>query len=299
VERQGHAVTADDGVALAGELVAPPGEKPAPAALILNGSGPLDRDSNMPEQALDIANTLATALAARGVASLRLDKRGVGASGGDYASMSFERETADAAAALASLREVPGVDPERLTLIGHSVGATLAMRLAAGDDRLAGVVLLSATAMRGEDVMRWQSERIASSLRWFERWRAARFLQEQERVRAFLLATEGDVASLDGVDVPARWFREFMAYDPEPDLRAIRCPVLAVTGRQDLQVDPDDVERIGALVAGPFDGDTPAHLTHVLRTRSGRAGLDTYPAQLRKPMDPALAERIATWVAAR
>ena len=56
-----------------------------------------------------------------------------------------------------------------------------------------------------------------------------------------------------------------MAYDPARDLAAVRCPVLAITGANDIQVDPDDVARIGELVAAPFTGETPEGLTHLLR----------------------------------
>lgn len=83
--------------------------------------------------------------------------------------------------------------------------------------------------------MRWQSERIAGSLRWFERWRAGRFLREQERVRQLLVASEGDVASIDGAELPAAWLREFMAYDPARDLPSVSYPVLAITGGKDVQ----------------------------------------------------------------
>ena len=169
----------------------------------------------MPNQVLDIANTLASALAEHGVASFRFDKRGVGESGGDYVTTGFERETDDAAAALAGLRAAaPRIDPERVSVIGHSAGATIGIRLASRSEWLAGLVLLSGSISSGEEVMRWQSERIAASMRWFERWRAGRFLVEQERVRRLLLASEGDVASIDGNELPARWFREFMAYHP-------------------------------------------------------------------------------------
>ena len=142
-------VTSDDGVRLVGELVVPEAAGAAPAALVLNGSGPLDRDSNMPDQVLDIANTLASALAQHGVASLRFDKRGVGKSGGDYMTTGFERETDDAAAALAALREVPGIAPEHVCVIGHSAGATIGVRLASRSDWLAGLVLLSASISSG------------------------------------------------------------------------------------------------------------------------------------------------------
>ena len=288
-------VTTDDGVRLVGELVVPEVAGSTPAALVLNGSGPLDRNSNMPEQVLDIANTIASALAEHGVASFRFDKRGVGESGGDYLTTGFERETDDAAAALAVLRGDPRIDPERVSVIGHSAGANIGVRLATRSDWIAGLVLLSGSISSGEEVMRWQSERIAASMRWFTRWRAGRFLREQERVRRLLRDSEGDVLSIDGNELPAQWFREFMGYEPARDLPAIRCPVLAVTGRKDLQVDADDVERMRELVTAPFEGETPAELTHLLRTQHGRHGLDTYATQLRAPMDADLVERIASW----
>ena len=106
----------------------------APAALLLNGSGPLDRDSNMPGQVLNVAPALASALAARGVASLRFDKRGVGESGGEYLTTGFDLETSDAADALVGAPRHAGDRPGRVTVIGHSVGATIAIRLASGDE---------------------------------------------------------------------------------------------------------------------------------------------------------------------
>jgi hypothetical protein len=146
--------------------------------------------------------------------------------------------------------------------------------------------------------MRVQSERIAASLRGLQRLAAGRFLRQQEEIRTALLESDGDVVDLEG-GLPARWFREYMAYDPVEDLGLVRCPVLAITGRKDLQVDPDDVERIGALVAGPFSGAVPDDLTHVLRTTRSRPSLSAYPRQLRQPVDSSLLEDVATWVAAR
>ena len=66
---------------------------------------------------------------------------------------------------------------------------------------------------------------------------------------------------------------------------------------KDLQVDPEDVSRIGALVAGPFDGEIPADLTHVLRRQAGPPSLSAYRALLRGPVDAALLDRIASWTA--
>ena len=267
--------------------------------MLLNGSGPLDRDSNMPGQALHVADAFASALADVGVATLRYDKRGVGESDGVYLETSFDRETDDAASALLMLRTTAGVDPDRVSIVGHSAGATVAIRLAARYEWVAGAVLLCAAIGTGAEVMRIQSERIAASLRGFQRLGAKRFLRGQERAREALLASVDDVVHLEGTDLPALWFREYMAYDPGPDLSAIRCPVLAITGRKDLQVEADDVGLIGERLEAPFTGLTPDGLTHVLRKDSKPPSLSRYRAQLRHPVDSDLLATVAEWVAAR
>jgi uncharacterized protein len=274
-----------DGTRLAGTHTPADGDT---AALILSGSGPLDRDSNMKGQVLDVGRALADALAAAGVASLRYDKRGVGESGGDYQRTGFEQETDDARAALAALRETS----DRIVVIGHSVGATIAIRLAASE-ALAGAVLLCAALSPGDAVMRQQSERITATMPRFGRL----FLRRQDRVREKLLASTGDTIRIGLATLPARWFREYMAYDPAADVRAIGCPLLAITGRKDIQVDPDDVARIGALVSTPFTGETPDDLTHLLRTSPDPPGLKAYRTQIKQPTDAALLDRVARWVA--
>ena len=289
--------TAGDGTRLVGTLARPGQSGPAPAALLINGSGPLDRDSNMRGQALNVANEFASALAARGVASLRYDKRGIGESGGDYLTTGFDEETDDAGAALEALRDSPGADAGRLTVIGHSVGSTIAIRLASRGHELAGVVLLAASMQPGAKVMRRQSERIVATMRGPSRLLSGWFLRKQARARKRLLASTGDVTRIGRTDLPAGWFREYMTYDPAPDLRSIRCPILAITGANDIQVEPDDVVGIGRIVEAPFTGRMPEGLTHVLRVHPAPPGLESYRAQLEEPVDSELLDEVAEWVA--
>ena len=257
-----------------------------PAALILSGSGPLDRNSNMAGQALNVANALTDVLTEQGIATLRYDKRGVGGSEGDYLATGFDTETSDAASALAWLGDRAG---DRRA---GSVGVDNRSQLSSSSPAVAGVV--AGAAGPGDEVMQRQSDRIAATLTGLQesaRW----FLRRQERHALSLRNSTGDVVRIGRQRLPARWFREYMGYDPAGDLAGIRCPVLAITGRNDVQVEADDVERIGELVGGLFTGRTPERLTHLLRTHP-RPGLGDYATQLKRPVDPEVLAAVATWL---
>lgn len=287
-----------NGTGLRGTLTLLDAAGQRPAALLLSGSGPLDRDSNMPGQVLDVSKVFAEALRAKGIASLRFDKRGVGASEGEYLSTGFDEETADARAALAALAEHSGVDSRRLAIVGHSVGGTIAVRLAAERTDLAAVVLLAAAARSGEEVMIRQSELIADSLRAARIMRPL-LLRKQARIRRRILASTGDVVRVGLQRHPGRSLREFMAYDPRPDLARIACPVLAITGADDVQADPADVAEMARLVRAPFTGWTPEGLSHLLRRTEGRPGLAGYRSQLKRPVDRGLVEQVVDWLVQR
>jgi uncharacterized protein len=287
-----------EGLVLRGTLMLPDAPGPSPAALLLSGSGPLDRDSNMPGQVLDVSKTFAEALADRGIASLRYDKRGVERSEGEYLRTGFEEETADARAALGALAAHSDVDGLRLAVVGHSVGGTIAVRLAAERSDLAAIVVLAAAARRGEEVMARQSEMIAASLRGSRLW-GRLLLRKQARARNRILASTRDVARVGLQRLPARWFREFIAYDPRPDLSKIACPVLAITGAEDVQADPADVAEIGRLARAPFTGSTPEGIGHLLRRTEGVPGLAGYQVQMKQPVDAQLVEEVARWLLQR
>ncbi|MET8148805.1 alpha/beta hydrolase family protein [Actinoplanes sp. NPDC049668] len=288
------------GALLAATVTRPDGDGRHPGALLVNGSGPIDRDSAMTGMALGLGPALAVALARHGCVLLRYDKRGVGASGGDYLSTGFHDECDDAAAALAALRAHPAVDPERVFVIGHSTGAVLAANLVRAPTPAAAYVLLAGSAQPGEQVMAWQSGRIAATLprplRPLGPFLVRRQARDRDRVRASTVDRHDRMPRSRLTD---RWLREYMAHDPRPDLAAVDKPVLAITGGKDIQVDPADVARIGRLVTGPFDGEVPDDLTHLLRRDPGPPGLWRYRRQLTEPIDDWMLERIGAWAQMR
>ena len=298
---QEHHVTFPSGTQLlAGTLATPDGPGPHRTALLLPGSGPLDRDGNHRRMRLDVSRQLAHALAAAGVATLRFDKRGVGDSPGDWRAAGFLDNVADAGAALAWLETQHALDADRPFLVGHSEGAVAATAVAARRPEVAGVVLLCGAARSGEQVLLRQAERIVPTLPLLVR--ALLGLLRADPVakvaanHAKVKATTTDVARLNGVRTNARWFREYMAYDPATDLPRITAPVLAVTGSKDLQVDPDDVAVIAAITAGPVTAQVIDGLTHTLRRQDRPPSLRHYRHEVKRPVDPEVLGLVTGWV---
>ena len=184
--------------------------------------------------------------------------------------------------------------------MGHSEGAIHAAEMAADPD-VAAVVLLSMPAQPGEQVLAWQTAMLASRLPraarvilWLSRTDIIRI--QRKRV-AQIKAAPADMMRIHGVRVNARWFKDFMACDPSRALARITVPVLAITGGHDLQVQPEDVDAIGRLVKGPFEGHVAGDLSHLLRPDPDSVGPRGYRRAVRQPVSPEVLRLITGWVA--
>ena len=290
------------GCAIAGTLTLV--AEPVAAALVITGSGKLNRDSDawlgrtrIPLLRTGVTRQVADALTAADVITLRYDKRGVGASGGDYLRTGLADNTEVARAGLRWLAErAPGLP---LITVGHSEGTFHAARLAA-EENVAGTVLLAAPARTGEQVIDWQLDKLAPTLpavaKAIFRLTSGDFKRSQHKRLERLRASSGDVIRMQGIGVNARWYREFLSYDPAPSLRRVTAPVLAITGGHDMQVPPEDVDTIGGLVAGPFDGHLVGDLSHLLRPDPGWAGPRGYRHAVRQPVSTEVLALMTGWV---
>jgi pimeloyl-ACP methyl ester carboxylesterase len=290
-------------VHLAGTLVIVGQTGPGPVVLLISGSGPLDRDSNSEQFSIDVMKQIADHVARAGLSSFRYDKRGVGESGGDFMSTGLHDNIDDAAAAVDMLRARGDIDPDRIIVVGHSEGAVIATELAAADPRLAGVALLAGTATPGADVVRWQTAKVSDSqprpLRLLLKILGRDLVRTQNQRLERITATTGDTARIRRVQTNVKWWREFLAHDPAPSLESIRVPVLALTGSNDIQVDPDNVRRIARLVSAPCSAHIVDGLTHLLRTEAGPPSLRTYTQQVERPVDAELLATVTTWAQQR
>ena len=286
-------VPADDDVSLAGTLTLPARPGPHPAALLLPGSGRLDRDANAGRLRMNLGPALAAELARHGVASYRYDRRGAGKTPGDWYRVGFHQNRLDAAAALRALRAQPGI--AAVGVAGHSEGAVHAAALAAHEN-VDAAVLLAGYARPGQAALRGQAARMTGHLPAPLRALATRLGPFATRQTERITGCTADVLRIGPSRLNARWFREQSVYDPRADLAAIRIPLLAITGGADLQVDPADLAVMAQLVPHADTRCVPG-LTHLLRVDSRAPSPLAYPRLLRRPVDPGLLNAVGTWLA--
>lgn len=331
--REAAIANAAAGVTLAGTLTLPKGAGPAPAVVLVSGSGPQDRDETIMDHKPFLV--LADALTRAGIAVLRYDDRGTGASTGDSAEATSADFAADAAAAIDWLGTQPGIDPRRIAVVGHSEGGLIAAMLAATRADLAGIVMLAGTGVDGRAILVSQGELVLRSegLGDEKAIRRSRVMQEaildavhgsepgadpaalaataEARIVAALadeVAGAGEAqrkalsdAVVDGIrrlSVP--WFRSFIVHDPATDLAKVTCPVLAIVGEKDVQVDPKlNLPAIRAALAANRDAtveELPG-LNHLFQTC--RTGAVSEYDKIEETMAPAAIERVRGWLVER
>ncbi|MDF0732644.1 alpha/beta fold hydrolase [Pseudomonas entomophila] len=227
---------------LHGSLLLPQQATPPPVALIIAGSGPTDRDGNNPASGrIDNLKRLALLLAGEHIASVRYDKRGVAASqpaAPDERDLSVEGYVADVVAWARQLKADPRFGP--LILIGHSEGALIAS-LAAEQAGASAVITLAGSGRPVADVLR---EQLA------QRLPPAQLVSGN----ALLDRLQAGQSSLD-VPSPLRevfrptvqpYLISLFRQNPAAAFAQVKVPALIVQGRNDVQVDVDDAERLKA-----------------------------------------------------
>lgn len=305
-----------DGIQLGGTLSLPDGGGPHPAVVLVSGSGPQDRDATLFEHKPFLV--LADHLTRAGIAVLRYDERGVGASSGTpFPTVTTEAFARDAAAAVRFLKAHPDVRVGSVGLIGLSEGGVVGPQVHVNHESLAFLVLLAAPGQTGYDTLVDQLERIAAAQGMPAALAETSSASQRQLLQAVRTAPDSaaaqEVAALlkegrlpdEQVDaqvaqLTSPWFRYFVAYDPVPALQQLDLPVLALYGSNDLQVHPDIHARPlrDALSATPdatvsvLDG-----LNHLFQ--SAATGLPTEYGQIETTIAPEALRQITTWIQER
>lgn len=257
----------DGSVSFAGTLTQPKGAKNAPAVVIISGSYPQDRDGMMAGH--PVFKEIATDLSSNGIAVLRLDDRGTGKTTGVYETSTTGDFADDALAALAFLKTVKGVNPEKTGLLGHSEGAAAAAIAAAKSKDVAFIVSVAGMGMSGYDSQISQNEDLVnnSKLPDYDKkrsneingimFRTALKYADSDSLEAKLNETYAAWKVKDdayfktlGIEfdhfrfpiyswvrtATGPWYRYFIKYDAAATMAKIQVPVLALNGDRDLLV---------------------------------------------------------------
>lgn len=311
---------------LAGTLTVPAGKGPFPAVVLISGSGPQDRNSEVFDH--QPFAVLAHHLTQAGIAVLRYDDRGVGKSTGDFNAATSEDFAGDALAAWAFVQKQKGINKNKVGLIGHSEGGMVAPIAFARQSEPAFVVLMAGvgipvTALLAEQIQAiGQSEglsqaaidsQLSTNARTFHWLKTLPATQARDSLQAYLAAQK---ALLPANDAAAReqfenqaagalrtyldpWFLYFIGYDPRPNLMKLSCPVLAINGDKDVQVlAASNLQGIEAALKSGGNKNykicSLPGLNHLFQP--AKTGAVSEYATIDTTFDPAAMEVIASWI---
>lgn len=254
----------EEQIFLAGTLTLPPGNGPFPAAILISGSGPQNRNEEiLGHQPFWV---IADYLTRRGIAVFRYDDRGVGQSRGNFEKATTVHFAKDVGAAMDFLKQQGQIDSTKIGLIGHSEGGIVAPMVATQRTDVAFAILLAAPSISLKEILIMQSTLINRAAGTpeakiqrdsiFIRQKLSLYAEERElQLRNQKLREvgqtyydslsdqekkeQGDFETFfsnntRGMDTP--WLHFLLTYQPASALEKMACPTLAINGGLDLQV---------------------------------------------------------------
>ena len=220
-----------------GTLLAPRQET-VPLAIIINGSGPIDRNGNEMMTKNNAAKKLAEALAKKGIATFRYDKRTLKAQqlNIDEKDMRFDDFIDDAKAVIKRFSELPNYSS--LYIIGHSQGSLVGM--IAAQEKADGFISIAGA---GQTIDSLIVEQIGRQMPGLEE--SARTAFNELRANGKVKDYNQGLASLFKKSIQPFMF-SWMKYDPQQEIKKLKMPVLIINGDNDLQVNTNEAEKLKA-----------------------------------------------------
>ena len=239
------------GHTLAGTLTLPKGasaKKRVSAIVTITGSGPQDRDESMGALVPGFRpfRQIADALTRRGIAVLRMDDRGTGASGGTFKGTTSAEFAEDVRAGLAYLRTRPEIRADRLAVLGHSEGAVIAPMVAEKEPTLRAIVLLAGVAEPARSALYFQMKNQIEHSKLTPEMRDSQIAEIPKKIEEMMAADP--------------WMKFLLTYDPASTMRKVKTPVLILTGARDQQAAPAQVALIEAAFKEAGNKDVTARV---------------------------------------
>ncbi|MGL5706114.1 MAG: alpha/beta hydrolase family protein [Tannerellaceae bacterium] len=309
-----------DGINLAGTFTYPKTGTNFPVVVLLSGSGPQDRDEALMGHRPFLV--LADYLTRNGIAVLRFDDRGVGKSQGVYDKAGVNDLANDADAAIQYLKTRKEVNPKKIGIIGHSLGSSIAFIESAGRNKndVAFVVSMAGMGVKGDAALKKQREVLNKKFGLPD----AAAQQNEALITQIneLIAKEGVTAVqenpdkyidqlmptlLKGNEQVREGFKKaleqcaspeivsLLAYDPAGDLAKLSCPLFAINGTSDLQVDADqNLTGIATATGNRATTKKYPELNHMFQP--SKSGLPTEYGEIETTISPQVLQDIATWI---
>jgi dienelactone hydrolase len=255
-------------ISLTGTLTLPKTKGKHPAVVLISGSGPQNRDSDI--LGFKIFKQISDDLTAKGIAVLRYDDREVGKSTGKIMESTTEDFAEDVVAAIKLLAKRKDIDAKQIGVLGHSEGGLVSHLVYAKYPHLAFMVLMAGPTVAGKEVILEQSTAMLKAQGKSEKDCEAQRKQSLMMFKALETGKGWDEVINANVDylveeikkmpkekrdlitnprlyaeyaikqqmkvVQKPWYKFFLNYDPRPNIAKITCPVLAIFGEKDLQV---------------------------------------------------------------
>lgn len=236
---------------LAGTLTLPSKEGKFPVVVLISGSGPQNRDGALFGHKAFLV--LSDYFTKNGIAVLRYDDRGVGQSTGNFKEATTADFATDVTSAVAYLKTRKEINSSKIGLIGHSEGGLIAPMVASENKTIDFIVLLAAPALRGNQLLLLQKEKIERIMGiseseitkgqalFSELYKMISEKQKSENLKTYLKSQLGAEFKDDDADailqqLESNWMQFYINYDPSTALRQSKCAVLALNGENDLQV---------------------------------------------------------------
>ncbi|MEV0762944.1 alpha/beta fold hydrolase [Nocardia sp. NPDC050435] len=226
-----------DDFAVPGTVSVPHGPGPHPAVVLLAGGGAFDRDGTAgPNKSL---KDLAWGLATRGLAVLRFDKVTLVHADRFWASdpTVVQEYLPHALAAIEMLGAIPSVDPNRIFVVGHSMGGKLAPRVAEAAPGVAGIAILAGDTAP----MQWAMLRVLRHLAEVDPATAATLPAEETIIAQARAVDSPDLSPATPSSelpfgAPGSYWLDLRSYDPVATAAALDKPMFIAQGGRDYQV---------------------------------------------------------------
>ena len=218
---------------LDGTLSLPKGAGPFPAVVLVHGSGAHDRDETVGSS--KPFRDIAFGLASNGIAVLRYEKRNYKHAKEMIAqlkTMTVKDETIDdAIEAVKVLQEQKKIDPNRIFVLGHSLGGYLIPRIAVAAPKIAGVISMAGSTRPTEDLVIEQFEYL-KSLKLATQEQVDKGLADAKTLKDPAFYSSDKLV----LGAAASYWKDLQGYDPARMAAELKIPILVIQGESDYQV---------------------------------------------------------------